>query len=236
MKAMDFKENMFRPIRGKRTFEEVSDKVKNLIFKGVLKVGDRLPSEAALARQFNVGRQSLREALRLLELSGFIEIQKGSTGGPVVRNMVLNNLSKSFLDAIQIKGITIDQLTAARLDVEMAVMRHVLNNIDESDFNELNDNVEQAAKKIESGSQAFRENIQFHKLLARASKNPVFTIVVEAIMAVCSDFLSRREPEINKSRHVVETHREILHAMARQDRERAMHLLEKHLLEVRKWL
>jgi GntR family transcriptional regulator, transcriptional repressor for pyruvate dehydrogenase complex len=62
--------DMFQPIKGKRTFEEVSDKIKSLVIKGILKVGDRLPSEAELARQFSVGRQSVREALRLLELSG----------------------------------------------------------------------------------------------------------------------------------------------------------------------
>jgi GntR family transcriptional regulator, transcriptional repressor for pyruvate dehydrogenase complex len=233
---MSVGKDMFQPIKGKRTFEEVSDKIKSLVIKGILKVGDRLPSEAELARQFSVGRQSVREALRLLELSGFIEIQKGSTGGPVVQDMILNTLSKSLLEAIQVKGVTIEQLTEARLEIEMVVMRHVLANIDESDVQALRDNVSQARTKIESGFQAFRENIQFHKLLARASKNPVFVIVAEAIMAVCADFLSRREPEIDKSKHVVEAHQEIIDAIDRRDKEGAMRLLEEHLLEVGKWL
>lgn len=226
----------FQPIKGKRTFEEVSDKIKSLVIKGVLKVGDRLPSEAELARQFSVGRQSVREALRLLELSGFVEIQKGSTGGPVVQDMILNTLSKSLLEAIQVKGISIEQLTEARVEIEMAVLRHVLLNFDESDIQALRENVAQATTKIESGFQAFRENVQFHKLLASASKNPVFGIVVEAIMTVCADFLSRREPEIDKSKHVVETHRKITDAIVLRDEKQAMRLLEEHLLEVRTWL
>jgi DNA-binding transcriptional MocR family regulator len=73
-------ENLFTPIESKRTFEEISSKVKTLIFDGTLKPGDRLPSELELAKQFGVGRQSVREALRLLELSGFVSIQKGYGG------------------------------------------------------------------------------------------------------------------------------------------------------------
>ena len=58
-------DNLFTPIESKRTFEEISSKVKTLIFDGTLKPGDKLPSELELAKQFGVGRQSVREALRL---------------------------------------------------------------------------------------------------------------------------------------------------------------------------
>lgn len=70
---------IFTPVKSKRTFEEVSSKIKNLIFDGTLKPGDRLPSESELAVQFGVGRQTLREALRILELSGFIFMRKEKT-------------------------------------------------------------------------------------------------------------------------------------------------------------
>ena len=65
---------LFAPIKSTRTFEEISLGIKRLIFKGALKPGDKLPSETELARQFNVGRQTVREALRLLELSSLILI------------------------------------------------------------------------------------------------------------------------------------------------------------------
>jgi len=56
---------LFTPVENKRTFEEVSSKIKALVFEGVLKPGDKLPSEAQLAKQFKVGRQTVREALRI---------------------------------------------------------------------------------------------------------------------------------------------------------------------------
>ena len=68
------REDIFTPLKGKRAFEEVSSQIKKLVFEGVLKPGDRLPSETELAVRFNVGRQTIREALRILELSGFITV------------------------------------------------------------------------------------------------------------------------------------------------------------------
>ncbi|MDZ7700199.1 MAG: GntR family transcriptional regulator [Deltaproteobacteria bacterium] len=65
--------------------DKISNSIKELILNGTLKIGDRLPSEKELAQQFQVDRQTIREALRLLELSGFVTIQRGPGGGPVIR-------------------------------------------------------------------------------------------------------------------------------------------------------
>ena len=96
---------LFRPIKLRRAFDEISGEIKRLIFKGILKPGDRLPSESELASHFGVGRQTIREALRLLELSGFISMQKGGAGGPLVVDTILNTISNSFLDAFQMGRI-----------------------------------------------------------------------------------------------------------------------------------
>lgn len=78
---MNIEKPIFEPFKNnKRAFEEVSSSIKSLIFKGILQPGDKLPSEGELANQFNVGRQTVREALRILELSGFIKVQKGFGG------------------------------------------------------------------------------------------------------------------------------------------------------------
>jgi DNA-binding FadR family transcriptional regulator len=224
---------LFSPIKSRRTFEEVSTEIKKLIFDGVLKPGDRLPSETELARQFGVGRQTVREALRLLELSGFIAIQRGVMGGPLIVDTILNTLSNSLFDAIQIKKITIDQLTVARLEIERVVLNHVFKNGEDSDFRILQDNIVRAKKKINDGIQAFDENIQFHKLLARASGNPVFAIMLEPIMAVVADFLSRFKPNLEHSNNVIEAHEAILEAIRGRRIEEATQLLELHLLEIR---
>jgi len=222
----------FSPIKSQRTFEEISSEIKRLIFKGILSPGDKLPSEIELARQFNVGRQTVREALRILELSGFITIQKGSAGGPIIENTIFNSISNSFLDAFLMKRITPEELTVARLETEKAMLRYVINNADESDIESLQDNILQARKHAKANIQPFRDNIEFHRLLAKASKNQIFVIMVESMMAIVADFLSRVVPEMEASKRVTATHEDILNAIASRDHENAIALLETHILEV----
>ena len=101
------RKNFFTPIEKRRALEAVSDKIKGLVFDGTLKVGNKLPSETDLANQFKVGRQTIREALRPLELSGFIAIKKGGEGGPTISNTILHTISDLFLDAIRMRTVSI---------------------------------------------------------------------------------------------------------------------------------
>jgi GntR family transcriptional repressor for pyruvate dehydrogenase complex len=219
----------FNPIRNKRSFDEVSTEIKKMIIEGTLRVGDKLPSELVMASQFNVGRQTIREALRFLELSGFLTVQKGGGGGSVITNSILNTITKSFLDAVQMRNISVIELTTARLDIEKLVVRHAITQITEDDCLNLNENIDKAAKKIALGIQAFEENVNFHILLAKASKNGVLIIVVESIMAIVSDFLSHIPQTVAISEKVLNNHRDILQALMERDEERAVELLCKDL-------
>lgn len=226
------KKTLFMPIKTKRTFEEVSKEIKKLIFKGVFKPGDKLPSESEIARQFNVGRQTVREALRLLELSGFITIQRGSTGGPFIENTILNTITNSFLDAFSTKQVTINELVIVRLEIEKALLNYIFLNVDDSDIKSLEENILQTKKDLELKINPYKNNIEFHKLLAKASKNQVFVILTESIMAVIADFLSRLEPKFEVSKNTLIEHEDILNAIKEKNRNKAMILIEKHILRV----
>ncbi len=224
---------LFQRIKPKRAFDEISGEIKRLIFKGVLKPGDRLPSETELANQFGVGRQTIREALRLLELSGFISMQKGGVGGPLVVDTILNTISNSFLDAFQMGRITIDELTLARLAIERMVVESLLaHGLDEEDVQALRDNVSQARKKVAGNMHAYEENTQFHKLLARASKNHLFIILTESILTVVAHFRSILGADPKLTDKTIGAHERIIDALVKGNRKKALILLEAHLLEI----
>ena len=237
---------VFTPVKSPRTFEEVSNQIKKLIFDGVFKPGDKLPSEIEIAQQFNVGRQSIREALRILELSGFITIQKGGGGGAIIKDTISSTISELFLDAFQLEKITIEELTIARFEIEKIVLKYAIENADDSDIESLRKNILEAREKIKNNVLVVDENIRFHKLLARASKNHLFVIVVEAVTTAIRHFMSGLGPDseasdsekwyaenMMNSKNTLAYHEDILNAVIEKKLDLAIDILENHLLEVK---
>jgi len=227
-------DNLFTPIESKRTFEEISSKVKDLIFEGTLKPGDRLPSEQELAKQFGVGRQSVREALRLLELSGFVSIQKGYGGGPVVQDTISTRIRNLYLDAFRMEKITVAEFTSARLAIEKAILDEVIDKADESDIKRIQANLAEAQELVNKKQLATDENFDFHALLARASKNKVYVILEKSINAIHRNLRSRSVADFKTTHDALKAHQKILDAIINKDRVKALKLLERHILDVRK--
>ncbi len=223
---------IFKPIKSQRTFEEVSSKIKALIFEGTLQSGDKLPSELDLAKQFNVGRQTVREALRILELSGFITVKKGFGGGPVVRNNISGRITNLLLDAFRMENITVEEFVAARLTIEKAILNNAIDNSDDQDIKDLRENLAKAKDLIANKEIATDLNFEFHSLLAKASRNPVFIIVEGAINAIHRNLRSRSAPDFKTSETAVREHEKILDALIKEKRENAINLLKKHILRM----
>lgn len=220
---------LFAPLKTKRAFEEISAEIKRMIFSGVLKPGDRLPSESELGSQFGVSRQTIREAVRRLELAGFIAIQKGASGGPLVVDTILNSISDSFLDAFRLKKMTTDELTKARLEIERMVVKNVLDVMDKEDIALIRESVREAKRKLEQGITPFGDDLQFHKLLAKATHNYVFVIMVESLMVVVAHFMSFLNISADKWVKAIRSHERILDAIEKGDEAAALAELERHI-------
>jgi len=226
---MEDKPIYFNPIRNRRTFDQISTEIKRMIVEGVFKPGDKLPAESEIARQFGVGRQTVREALRMLELSVFLAVQKGGGGGSIITNTIMDTIKKSFLDALIMKNISVTELTTARVEIEKLVISNATDNATNEDITVLNENITKATAKISQGLPAFEENIGFHSLLARASKNGVFVIVIESIMPIVSDFLSRIPQPLDISKKIYDEHQLMVDAIQKRDKKQATVLMENHL-------
>ena len=218
---------LFKPVNNKRTFEEVSREIKVLILEGTLKPGDRLPCEKELASQFNVGRQTIREALRILELSGFLHVMKGGTGGPCIKDTVLSSISNLFVDAMKLGKVGLDELLQARIEIEKPVLHFAIQNADESDIRALEDTISRAKQKLAKGVMATEENGEFHMLLAKASKNYVFYMVMAAIMAFQTDVRANQQPDLKRSAKVLAYNEAILKEVAARDETEAVRLLDE---------
>jgi GntR family transcriptional regulator, transcriptional repressor for pyruvate dehydrogenase complex len=228
-------ETLIEPLKSKRTFEEVSDRLKELIFSGTLKPGQQLPSEHALAQLFQVGRQSVREAMRVLELSGFIVVRPGVKGGATIESTMLSRLSGIFLEIFKFDRISPEDCVAARKAIEASVLDFVFKNADSEDIQALRNNVMAARRKVHANKSAYEENLDFHRLLAKASKNYTFTIVMESILTVFSDFRSRHQSvSLKQSKTIVGLHESIVDALVANQQVKASELLKEDLAAAEK--
>jgi GntR family transcriptional repressor for pyruvate dehydrogenase complex len=226
------KKPVFKPLPSKRAFEEISDQIKNLIHSGVFKPGDKLPPERDLARQFNVGRMAVREALRVLEDSGFIQIKQGSNGGSFIKEPEPSTVSKSLTTFAQLSNITLEQLTEAKLAVELAIIESVIQKITDKELEKLHRIIEDSKQAVASGTIPLSYNVDFHLALARTTGNPLLESFLSAMMNLLIGFMGKGKPESENMLVHIRSHEALYKAIAKRDLNKARRLIVKHVLDV----
>ena len=109
---------MFNAVGFNKASQQIISQIRGLILEGKLSPGDRLPSENALTAQFQVSKQTLREALRALEYMGLIEIKKGVTGGAYVVEVDPGVAKEILTNFLFFKNLTIRNLSEIRKIIE----------------------------------------------------------------------------------------------------------------------
>ncbi|MFV2173736.1 FadR/GntR family transcriptional regulator [Actinomadura sp. LOL_016] len=122
-------------------FDEIIGQVRALIETGEPKTGDRLPSERALAEQFTVSRNTVREALRMLEISGLIQLKRGADGGAFISRADSSAVTSSLTDAIRLTDFSLADVTDATQRICSVVTRAACETITDDDFAALEANL-----------------------------------------------------------------------------------------------
>ncbi|OGP95727.1 MAG: hypothetical protein A2157_06130 [Deltaproteobacteria bacterium RBG_16_47_11] len=107
--------SMFDSVKSDKVSQHIIDQIRNAIFDGRLKPGDKLPSERELVEKFKVSKATLREALRSLEVLGFLEIRKGVSGGAFVTEVDMTKAKDCFTNFLLFKNLSLKNLSEVRL-------------------------------------------------------------------------------------------------------------------------
>ena len=222
----------FTPIRTRRVFEEVIDQFRAQMRSGQLRPGDKLPSERELARQFQASRNAVREALRTLEVAGFIELQTGAKGGAFCREIDARLVADSMRDMLHLGQLTIEHLTQARQWIETVVVKVACQRATEEDFAALEDNIELGVELMRQGrlQEKVVVNVEFHNILAEATKNPVLILNMRLLMDLTMHFARHAEPDVDP--YHVEWRRKMMALLRTRDEAGAIKALEERLLRL----
>jgi GntR family transcriptional regulator, transcriptional repressor for pyruvate dehydrogenase complex len=193
-----------------------------------LKVGDPLPPEHSMLEHYEVGRASLREALRLLEVQGLIHIRTGATGGPVVGSATAENLARMLTLFLGLAGATYDELTEVMLILypqiaEVAASRK----LSRADIAALNASIDSACGVSNPRLLQSESLRDFHSLLPALSNNAVWTLVADAVGLIFADHIMTTTDSRGFHATSVADHKAIAHAILASDAAAA----RKHMLE-----
>jgi GntR family transcriptional regulator, transcriptional repressor for pyruvate dehydrogenase complex len=164
----------------------VARRIADSIVGGGLRDGDPLPNEAAMLREFDVGRPTLREALRLLETQGILRMKPGPGGGPVVRRPDPGDLAGAMTLFLQSLHARWGEALVAWAALEPVVAGLAAREASAEQVDALDEQVGHMRAAV-GGAGFYAANAAFHALLAESAGNTVLLVALEAIARVTAE-------------------------------------------------
>lgn len=225
---------MFQNINKEKRSVHIVNQIRDSIFLGRLKPGDRLPSEQKLLEQFGVSRFTLREALSSLQTMGFIEVRKGAGGGPVVTEVNMDVTRKAVSDFLHFQDVSIKDLSEVRKVIEPYLASRMAENVSEQDLEYLESLNQACAQTLDRGEEIIggEHEIDFHIYLARATGNSVLIMILDFVNKLLAEKKNDVKPSPEFSRRVVADHQRILDALRSRDKEAAAQAMYEHVCQV----
>lgn len=223
-------EELFSKVSVGRTSQVIADQIRLLLRDGRLKPGDRLPSERDLCQRFGVSRVTVREALRVLEANGLIEIKVGARGGAIVSSPSSESLGEGLADLLTLSPFTASHVTEARLILELGLVPMVVERATEEDIAALRELADQGRRALNKGEYTVEMSAAFHIRLAGATRNPAIEMLVRSFHGPLVMSLEKAQHAAPRmGRRGVEEHRAIVDAVEARDVQRAADIMREHL-------
>jgi GntR family transcriptional repressor for pyruvate dehydrogenase complex len=216
----------------KKTFkisDQIIDQIRDAVLSGKLKPGDRLASEKELADQFNVSKATMREAMRVLEVMGFIEIRKGTSGGIFIAEVDMRTTLHSIINFLHFQPISIKEITMLRCLIEPTVAQIAASRMSDNDLENLKKIV---GEKEYRGDEDVSNEIGFHRYLARITGNTLLILMVDFVDNLLDSIKSKAPLGPDFYRDVRKSHQQILSCITKKDGPGAALAMTRDLLEV----
>jgi len=217
-----------------RAWRTVLERIESDLLAGRLAPGDRLPPERELAVQLGVGRSSVREALRVLEVMGLIRTATGSgpSSGAIVIATPSGGMSAFLRLQVAARGFPLGDVVTTRLVLEQAVARAVAGRRD-ADLSASRDVLAAMAVAELTPAEFLVLDAQFHLTLAQASGNAVIAAMMAGLRTAIEDYVlagAERIPDWEAARQRLGAeHRGILAALEAGDPDAAAARVHDHI-------
>lgn len=221
---------MFTPVRPARASHDIVEQIKNQVFTGRIPPGHHLPSENELCETFGVSRTTVRDALRVLESQGFVEIKVGAGGGAFVTEPRHETVTESLSNMLKMQSVDIEQLAEARLAIETSIVNLAAKRATAKDIMAIEQAIAEARAGKLSGDPHFTpHSVSFHVALAQAAKNQVLLFTVNSFRSLFYETIEKLVPDPDMQDRAIDDHQRILDAIKERNANKAERIMRAHL-------
>lgn len=218
-------------IRFSTASAEIVAQIRERLFDGQLKPGDFVGTERTLAVEFGVSRLTMRDALRILEANGIVEVKVGKSGGVRVAQPRPDRFADALAVQFALSGITHSEIFEAQMAVETQAVRAAARVMETDDFQALEDQLSRLRDAASDDHAFVRESLEFHTAIIRASRNRALIAQFQALRHLTWRAIL---PQHSSSRaaQIIKRHARVLAALRERDAESAAALVAEHLRAV----
>jgi len=210
----------------------VIQQIKDLIHSGVLKPGDRLPSEKTIEQKLQIPRGPISKALRRLETYGILKTIPQS--GTYVASIGVDALEGLLTNVLMLENRELEALDDIRYVLEIYAAELVAAHAAEQQIEEFEKVQEEVARKIEAGTCSFDEDMVFHLKIADICGNPILKSIITLLVSDVLQFFKEFERKAGKAKikrrliDATDEHRQIVAAVKQHDPARAAEMMRRH--------
>lgn len=217
----------FKKVDLKKPADLIMEQIRDLIHEGVLKPGDRLPSEKVLQERLGVNRYAVRSALQTMQLYGILKIVPQS--GTYVAGIGPKALEGILTNVLKFQQSDYESLADVRtiLEVRAAELAALLATEDE--IQELIEALEDLQVQVRAGKRGLDEDFVLHLKIAEFSKSPVLISMISMIVPAGIGFSDSVHPDASHYHRAMVEHEAIVSAIREHDTVKAAAAMEEHM-------
>jgi GntR family transcriptional regulator, transcriptional repressor for pyruvate dehydrogenase complex len=220
-----------RRTRSPKTSERVARELVNHIVDNDLQEGTMLPNEKQLVEIFEVGRTTLREALRLLETRGAITIRPGPRGGPVVRRPRPDDLREGLSLILQFTGASLFDVFEARTALEPMMAHLAATRISDEQLAALDETIAKMRANPNDHEAFVEENQRFHGIVAEATGSAILRVFNETLKSSADGVVVGVKYTARRRAAVAQAHERVVEALRSRDADAAEEAMRAHVGE-----
>lgn len=206
--------------------KQVADKLEAMIAEGEYAVGEKIPTEMELMENFEVSRNTVREAIRALTSAGVLEVKQGD--GTYVRssNRFDANMSLKYAE------VSLDDIRETRNALEMTIVNLAAERRTDADMEMITESFHKRSSLKETVKENTLADMEFHMAIAKACHNQILIDLYQSISSYLESHITERQKETSMNMAQIDMLHEKLYLAIKDQKKEAANVCVKNILRI----